>query len=130
MANPSTLTQEDQEKAKAFVQPIVHIGSPVLWYLGGRATSDPYVGIVTRVGFRSVDLVFFAQGSEIVRPREGVRHISDPEIKDNERQNSGAWDLTEGGKQLAALFELASRPATNAVNAVRNFALSSANPDD
>lgn len=88
----ASLSKTEQVKSASYEMPRAYIGMPILWYQGGNKSNKPYPGLVTDVGRRSIDLVFFAPGSTGVHSMTGVRHIDDPDTKAIELYNAGAWE--------------------------------------
>lgn len=100
-----------------YEMPPIRLGEIVYWYHGGQPNDEPIPAIVTRVGSRSVNLAIFHQDSYTMRCQDGVRHLSDPGIKEVERRESGAWSHTLGQleilqlkAQIAELQDLVTHP--------------------
>lgn len=100
-----------------YEMPPIRLGEIVYWYHGGQPSDEPMPAIVTRVGSRSVNLGIFHQDSYTLRCQDGVRHVSDPGIKEVERREAGAWSHTPAQveilhlkAQIAELQDLVTHP--------------------
>jgi hypothetical protein len=89
---------------KELRMPFVELNMSVLWYPDGDSRQQPHPAFVTAVGHDSVCVNIMAHNSYNFLIRDGVRHVSDPRIKDAERRESGAWDYTPFVKRLLALL--------------------------
>lgn len=104
----STMTMADQQKAKEFVQPKVKKGNIVKWFKGGdRNLWCP--AIVTSVGTKTVSLSIIMDGRPTFMPQDGIRHVDDPESRDFEFAEYGAWDHSDETKELASLRDEMTR---------------------
>ena len=81
--------------AKEFQMPRPYVGEVVLHRLnrGGEATP----ALVQRVGEKAVSLLVLPEGQRNGTPRDGVRYLDDPDFRP-ERDDTGCWDFTAGGK--------------------------------
>ena len=92
-----TLETPKVEAPKGYKMPPVKLGCIVLWYEGGVKAPDrlPKPAIVTGAFPRNVSLSVFEIGAFNSRPFEGVRHIDDPDMREADRLENGAWDYCE-----------------------------------
>lgn len=87
--------------------PVPSLG-PCVW----KATTnpndpvEPVPAIVTQVGQRSVMLTVFAPDNRGGLPKDGVRHISDPELGDHPNYEGGCWDFTPDQVLVGVLRDL------------------------
>lgn len=91
------------EEEIAYKMPKVGIGMAVLIYPYGRDDGDPHYAIVRRCDDRSI--IAQPPGSQ---PRGGIRHISDPVLKNRDdefRKDCGAWDFTEEKRRVDDMEE-------------------------
>lgn len=99
-----------------YQMPEVYPGCGVLWYHGGDKSLKPYFGLVTRVGPRTVTVACFDPGVRMLVIFDGVRHMSDPDTKQPELIENGAWDYAPGEERIHGLAkkveELTRRLAT------------------
>lgn len=96
-----------------FRMPLVKVGTIVLWYPSGSASTDPQAGplaaIVVRVNSRSVALNIVSAENHNFLLREGARHVSDPELKRDAVREEGAWDYTDQDKNIERLMATLKR---------------------
>lgn len=112
------------EEREAYTMPKVAVGQPVQWF-NNADTSRPKGALVARASDRSISVVTYS-GQLIEQP--AVRHLSDPDLKNNERLRAfGAWDYLpmvwqEDGfrKEVAELKQLVSRLSDRLANLERN----------
>lgn len=64
---------------------------------------DPTFAIVTKFGKSAVSLMLFPPDSRAGIPRDGVRHVGDPQCKVRIDSDSGVWDFTDETKALRIL---------------------------
>ena len=103
----ATLTQEEVAKSGTYEMPKAVIGRTVYWYSDANSKgSPPTPAIITKVGFRGVNLSVIRQDAQGFYPFSGVRHISDPEALLEQFQQSGAWEDTPDTKLLLKLAEV------------------------
>lgn len=91
--------------SRAFTPPPVQIGEPVHWWPYGEigVGAKPVPAIVTEIGTRTLHLSLIAAGAKMVIPKEGVRHVSDPDAKRDEFKEVGAWSYSPIMKLLRDL---------------------------
>ena len=103
----STLTALDKARAASYVMPQPHDGQTVLWFPHGIRDSGEYPhfpAVVIKKGFNSVEL-------NILRPDAkplhmlGVRHIDDPNVREFQTAEVGAWDYTDWDKYIMQMVE-------------------------
>jgi hypothetical protein len=69
-------------------------GWRVYWYDGGHKTQPPAVALVAQVGMGSqVNLAILHPNLHNFVCKDGVRHIADKGLRDDERATAGAWDF-------------------------------------
>lgn len=97
---------------KTIIKRELSIGDRVLWYAHGQINNQPSVALVVEVFNGTGRLLVQSRGSITPFSKDGVRHIDDPFVKNNNDAilESGAWDWTDNDKQiesrLAVLEEL------------------------
>lgn len=84
-----------------YQMPPAHLG-PCVWY--SHAGAEPAAAIITSVGDRAVSVSVFAPDARVAGARSGVRHVSDPELRNPNASESGSWDYTHSDKQLFSLL--------------------------
>lgn len=85
---------------ESYKMPQASVGA-CLWY--PRPGGSPAPAMITFVGFRAVNVVVFPPDSRAGHPRDGCRHVSDPELANPNASEGGCWDYTDEQKRLAAL---------------------------
>lgn len=90
-------------KAKA---PAVELGDVVLWYPDGDVRLTPCPAIVTGLGGR-LALNIASNDNAAFRVRDGVPHVSDPDLAREFLAEVGAWDATPRLKRLIELETVA-----------------------
>jgi hypothetical protein len=74
--------------------------------------NEPVPALVTQVGKRAVNLLAFPPDTRGGIPRDGVRHIDDPDVRRSTATATlGVWDFTDEHKQLAAQRRLLAQLA-------------------
>jgi hypothetical protein len=86
-----------------YKQPRVHVGMVVHWYDGGRRMVTPVAAIVTAVAEQMVDLSVVVPLSLGFLPKQGVRHVDDPDTRLIDQADVGAWDYTPETKAVIEL---------------------------
>lgn len=81
---------------KKYVMPHASLGLCV-WYASRESTPIP--AIITQVGEGSVMLTVFAPDNRAGVPKDGVRHISDPMVRQYPTYEAGTWDYCDGDRQ-------------------------------
>ncbi len=75
---------------------------PCLWY-PSRDTAEAVPAMITAVGYDNVNLSVFPPDNRGSIPKDGVRHISDPQLFEHPGYDAGCWDYTDQDKKLFAL---------------------------
>jgi hypothetical protein len=89
--------------------PSIEVGEVVVW--SHNAQTEPNAAIVTRVGQKAISVVFFSADSRRPEVRDGVRHVSDPELaKIMNREESGVWWDTRTMTLLREMGRLRKQP--------------------
>lgn len=104
---PPQAPQQDKAKSPAPPPPkkpgfrMPKPGAVVIWrhVIGG----DPSPAVVTKLGRQGISVMVFPPDSRVGIPKDGVRHISDPQVKTQVMPESGIWDHTDETKLLLAL---------------------------
>ncbi len=89
--------------------PETDLGQMVYWYPHGAKTNSPHAAFVTKRGHDSVCLAILHPNSHNFTIRDGVRHVSDPRVKQVEFLESGGWDHTPATLRLQKLEEIVAR---------------------
>lgn len=104
---------------KPFTPPAADVGQIVWWWAYGEVENHiPLPAVVVSVGSRTLQLAILKPLVRSVDPRDGVRHISDPDARRDEFVEQGAWSHTpdtlllhslaiKGGSQDAAVVAAA-----------------------
>ena len=74
-----------------YEMPHLFKGQLVLWYSDGDRHSEPVAALVTEPGQRAITLTLFDKNRVGLVPLDGVKHVSDPSLKER-RDENGAWD--------------------------------------
>ena len=77
---------------KGYQMPPAEVGLPVYWYPSGSKADKPHAAFVSGAANRSLSLNILSPTTYNYLLRDGVRHVSDPDAKRVEFQESGAWD--------------------------------------
>src|SRR5687768_11886986 len=102
----STATAEQEPKtvapiAKPWRMPEAGVGQTVLWHPSGlRGDREPLAAIASQVNHRSLSLHIMDAESSVFKVRACVRHVDDPEAKDDDRLDNGAWEYTKDTLRL------------------------------
>lgn len=84
--------------------PSIDVSDIVLWYDAGDVNSDGNAAIVTAVNAFNVDLRVLNTGTVSGTYRRGVRHVTDPKLKQNEFcRQEGGWEYSPSMKRLMAM---------------------------
>lgn len=89
------------EEEIAYKMPRVDTGCTVKIYPHGNETDTPIYAHVSKCADRSI-----TAKSPFDQPRGGMRHISDPLLKNRDqafRSDCGAWDFTDESKAVFAM---------------------------
>lgn len=81
-----------------YEMPSVSLGQRVLWYEESDLNSSPKIGVVTAKGNGTLALTIMHPGAVSLQCADGVRHVSDPNKREETKFN-GLWDFTEGDKK-------------------------------
>ena len=92
-----------------FVMPPVEVGQIVHWYPDGDRNQQPHAAIVTRVANRTVSLNTVVPSILNFLPREGVRHVNDPDARQVEFRENGAWDYTKQHREHLELLRAVAK---------------------
>lgn len=71
----------------------VFIGQMVWWYNSGETNLPPCAAFVSAIGTRSISLHILVPNTRAVMCRDGVRHVSDDNVVEADRMESGLWDF-------------------------------------
>lgn len=85
--------------------PTASLGDVVYWYPHGDLAVPPFAAVVTKVSAMSLCLNLFDPSSYNMLIRDGVKHVTDPTLRDPERREMGAWDFPPAVKRLRRLEE-------------------------
>ena len=96
-----------------YKMPDVGLGQIVFWYPQGEISQEPHVAIVTRVAPNSLCLNILEPTNYNFRIADGVRHASDPRVKEKTpdivghggNPGSGAWAHTPWHLELLTRLE-------------------------
>lgn len=82
---------------------------PCVWY--PQPGHEPSAGMIVQVGDRSVSVIVLSPYNRAGVIKDGVRHISDPDLSSKPTAvSAGCWDFTDDQKALRALqAELGTR---------------------
>lgn len=75
----------------SYEMPHLFKGQMVVWHSDGDRNTVPVAAMVTEVGDRAVTVTLFDKNRVGLVPMDGVRHVSDPWLKEH-RDENGAWD--------------------------------------
>lgn len=109
-----TVPAEPQmESPPVYKMPEVFLNDSVTWYDAGDTGSQGHPAVVVGLHADSVDVRIVGTGATQTY-RTGVRHVSDPKLKQNVFvRESGGWDYSEStlrlAQALARIAELESR---------------------
>jgi hypothetical protein len=87
--------------APKYAMPPARLGF-ALWR-SDKHSKEAIPAIVTAYGDRSVNLTVWAEDNRGGIPKDGVRHISDPEIEQMSGYSAGVWDYADDTKELLQL---------------------------
>lgn len=87
-----------------WVMPKAFVGMTVLWRQDAGDNRPAEAAIVTGVGTGSLSLSIAAKDSRALVVKGGVRHISDPQLR-NVIAHDGVWDYTDWDKKLLAVLD-------------------------
>jgi hypothetical protein len=87
----------------SFLMPRASVGMSIIWYPYGETDKPGMPGLVCEVGQRTLSLSIFLPHKTSVMYKDGVRHLSDPEAKNQEFIESGCWDFSEQTKDMIQL---------------------------
>lgn len=110
-------------KTAAYTMPTALLG-PCLWY--HAKNEEPMLGMITQTGYRSVMVSILAPDNRGLLVKDGVRHLSDPDLFNMPEHKEGCWDYVEEAKlSMAARADHEDRLAALEA-AVVNLSASSA----
>src|SRR6516162_3586570 len=89
--------------AQPYKQPKVHVGMMVHWHDGGSRSTPPAAAIVTAVADAMIDLSVVTPMALGFQIKQGVRHVDDPDRRQVEQADVGAWDYTPETKGIIEL---------------------------
>lgn len=75
-----------------------------VWYPSPDDRDQAVPAVITQAGDRSVNLTVWAVDNRGGLPMSGVRHASDPEIREHPGYDSGCWDYTPEYTGLSAVI--------------------------
>lgn len=82
-----------------FKQPAVNIGQEILYYDDYDSANPPRPGWVTAVSDNSVNVSVIVDGAQNLLPRNGCRHINDPNrelmVRVISQGDGGLWDFAK-----------------------------------
>lgn len=88
--------------AKEYIPPPIRMGDTIVFWYGHKEQPDgANIGIVTKIGTRTIHALLFSEGSTTGDPRDGIRHYQDPDR--GEFDNSGVWDYSPLMKDILML---------------------------
>ena len=90
--------------AAKYVMPLARVGFAV-WYPDKHDLSEPIPCIITKIGLGSVSLTMWAEDNRGGIPKDGVMHLSDPEIDVRAGYTAGVWDYAPAEKILNAMVK-------------------------
>ena len=91
---------------KAYHPPRAWVGMECLWFHEKNGAVPGLAAKVTKVGAETLNLAIFYPDLANLMHKDGVRHVSDPRVKDGETfERLGFWDYTEGEKRLEQFFQ-------------------------
>ena len=73
-----------------YLRPEKLLGATVFWYADGNASEPPTPAIVSAVNMASLRLHIITTNG--FRFADGVRHLSDTQVNEHERRESGCWE--------------------------------------
>lgn len=75
----------------SYEMPHLFKGQVIVWYSDCDKSTEPVAGMATSVGDRAITITLFDKNRVGLVPLDGVRHLSDPWLKEH-RDENGAWD--------------------------------------
>lgn len=87
-----------------YEMPKTKVGRMVWWFAPGDR-SRPTAAIVTKVGFNAISVNIIMEDRGGFRSVSGVRHISDPEARNQNFEAFGTWDETDDTKLILKIAE-------------------------
>lgn len=88
---------------KPYAPPKVYQGEVVLWSMNG--SSDKLDAFVTSVTGNTINVTVIADGQIGQRAYRGVRHKSDPMLRQMLEAPGGTWEHTEFGRKVHELID-------------------------
>ena len=74
-----------------YEMPVVVAGQAIMWHSDGDKNTPPIPGFVTFAGTRAINLSLIDRDRVGLVPKDGVKHVSDPSLKDR-KDEAGGWD--------------------------------------
>src|SRR4051812_8936289 len=96
------MSDPNQARCPTYVMPPAALG-PCLWR-HSHADTEAVPALITQIGTRSVLLTVFAPDNRGGMPMDGVRHASDPELREMPANDSGCWDYLPAYEANTALL--------------------------
>lgn len=93
---------------KDYAMPAVQVGQTVQWFYHYKGQHEPLAALVTKVSDRTLSLLVFHPGFHNGVPKDGVRHVSDPDRKALDAAASddvGCWDFVPRDAELDAVCQ-------------------------
>lgn len=84
------------------------MGDLVYWHPHGLVEVPPHCGVVTKVYHQSICINLFDPSSYSMLIRDGVKHVNDPTMRDEERKEMGGWSEHPLAKRLRKVEEEAA----------------------
>lgn len=102
---PAVSPHDDEQTERAnFNPPLVMRGWPVTWY-DDRYRTNSYIGIVAENHNGLLDLLVMVPNEPMLTPKNGVRHISDPNKSAIDNANEGCWDHSPEMQRLLSALD-------------------------
>lgn len=100
---------------RPFITPMVRVGQMIHWWPFGEVEGKtPVAAVCTEVGNRTINVSVISPNIRSMVPKDGVRHVGDPDAKRPEFVEVGAWSHTEETLRLEFLEKLVNNLAPSA----------------
>jgi hypothetical protein len=83
---------------------MLFVGQTLHWFPHGDPGQEPWTALVTKVNAHSLRLHVLSPSNKDGIVKDGVRHMSDPTVHNEETKLQGGWDHTPQTKLLVNYF--------------------------